>query len=574
MNSRIGKFISYYKPYRRVFVYDIVTAALTAVCALLIPLGIRHITGDLLGGNAENALNQILWTGAAMILLLLIQAACRYVYDYRGHAMGADMESDMRRELFAHYQKLSFRFFDEQKPGALMSRLTNDLLSLAEFCHHAPEDLIIYLVKFIGAAAVLFLTNARLTFVVMAFLPPMITFAIIGGRRLNKAYDENYERIGDVNARAEENLSGIRTVQSFTGEATERSKFDRLNQNYLTGRKNIYRFESHFYNGVETMTAMITVAVAVFGGVFILGKTLDLVDLLTFLLYVGYITEPIPRLAFIVKQYQEGITSFNRFQDMLELTPDIRDAEGAKPLPPVRGHIQFKDVAFRYRENGENVLRNLNLDIRPGEYVALVGHSGAGKTTLCSLIPRFYDVAEGSVSIDGHDVRSVALHSLRQSVGIVQQDVYLFGDTVIENIRYAKPGATLDEVIAAAKRANAHEFISALPNGYDTDIGHRGIKLSGGQKQRLSIARAFLKNPPILIFDEATSSLDNESERVIQQSLETLSSGRTTLVIAHRLSTIRNAERIVVLTETGIQEQGTHDELMALNGAYRQLYEG
>jgi ATP-binding cassette subfamily B protein len=507
-----------------------------------------------------------------MIALVAVQAACNFYVDYRGHALGARMENDLRRELFAHYQQLSFRFYDEQRTGQLMSRITNDLLSLAELYHHGPEDYLIYSVKFIGAFVILLNINAQLTLAVFLFLPILAVHWFYFNQRMRIAFKRNKERIGDVNAQVEDALSGIRVVKSFANEEMEVGRFEDENQRFLESRKNVYRMEAYHFGGVETITRLISVALIVFGGASIVNASLDLADLITFLLYIGNLIEPIQKLTHLTQQFQEGISGFERFMEMIEVEPEFQDSAGAIELKHVEGKVEFRNVGFRYQENQPYVLRNLSLEASAGDYIALVGPSGVGKTTLCSLIPRFYEASEGQVLLDGTNIKDIRLSSLRRNVGVVQQDVYLFAGTVLENIRYGKPDASRAEIVAAAKKAHAHDFINALPDGYDTDIGQRGVKLSGGQKQRLSIARVFLKDPPLLIFDEATSALDNESEKVIQDSLESLAKNRTTFVIAHRLSTIRNAKRIIVLTGWGIVEQGTHEELMALNGTYAHLY--
>ena len=545
-----------------------VAAALT----LIFPLLIRYITKNILEGHLPNALNLIYRMGALMLGLVVIQTACNFYYDYRGHAMGAMMESDMRSELFNHFQKLSFRFYDEQRTGQLMSRITNDLFSLAELFHHGPEDYLIYSIKFIGAFVILININLKLTLAVFIFLPILAAFSFYFNKKMHGAFKRNRERIGDINAQVEDNLSGIRVVKSFANEETEKEKFAYENNRFLESRKNVYRNESYLFQGVSTITQLITVAVIVFGGASILHASLDLADLITFLLYIGNLIEPIQQLTHMTEQFQEGITGFERFMEILEIEPDIQDSPNAITIQHVHGNVEFKNVGFRYNENHSYVLKNISLDVKAGDFIALVGSSGVGKTTLCSLIPRFYEVNEGQILLDGVDIKDITLSSLRKNVGVVQQDVYLFAGTILENIRYGKPGAGQAEIIAAAKQANAHAFIMALPDGYDTDIGQRGVKLSGGQKQRLSIARVFLKNPPVLIFDEATSALDNESEKVVQDALAHLAKDRTTFVIAHRLSTIRNAKKIIVLTDRGIDEQGTHQELMDLNGAYARLY--
>jgi ATP-binding cassette, subfamily B, bacterial len=572
MNSRTKKFFSYYKRYWKLFLSVMICAFLVAGITLLIPLCIRYITKNILEVNAPDAPEQILKVGAIMLGLLLLHTICNFYVDYRGHAMGAMMESDMRSELFDHYQKLSFRFYDEQRTGQLMSRLTNDLLSLAEMYHHAPEDYAIYTVKFIGAFIILFHIDARLTLIVFLFLPILAVFSLYFYKRLYLAFKRNRERIGDVNAQVEDTLAGIRVVKSFVNEETEKKKFNVENDRFLGSRIDTYKKDAYFYQGVGLITQMITVTVVVLGGISITKSTLDLADLITFLLYVGNFIEPIQNLTHMTEQFQEGIASFNRFMEILEIQPEIRDAPGALEMDHVRGTVEFKNVAFRYRDDHAHVLKNISLQVEAGDYVALVGSSGVGKTTLFSLLPRFYEVSDGEVRLDGINVKDVTLSSLRRNVGVVQQDVYLFAGNVFENIRYGRPDASEAEVVAAAKKANAHDFILSLRDGYQTDIGQRGVKLSGGQKQRLSLARVFLKNPPVLIFDEATSALDYESERVVQEALEELAKDRTTFIIAHRLSTIRNAKRILVLTEQGIEEQGTHDELLALNGTYARLY--
>lgn len=572
MNLKTKKFLSYYKPYLREFTLVLVCSGIAAGISLLFPLAIRYITKDVLETGVSDALPRILRTGALMLGLAAVELATKTFYDYRGHAIGAMMERDMRNDLFAHLQRLAHRFYDRQRTGTLMSRITYDLLMLAELFHHGPEDLATYIVRLIGAFVILLGIDVRLTLAVFAFLPVMALFAVRFTRRQHVATRLNFERIGDINAQVEDTLSGIRTVKSFANEPLETARFRRANDRFLESRKGIYWAESVTYQGVELFVRLIMITVAVYGGIRIVGASLDLADLITYLLYVAYVVEPVQRLAFIIGQYQEGLAGFDRFLEILALVPDIQDAPDAIALAQVQGRVEFRDVGFTYGEGYGHVLRHITLDVQPGEYVALVGASGVGKTTLCSLIPRFYDVTEGAILLDGVDIRQVRLESLRRSIGVVQQEVYMFAGTVLENIRYGRPEATREEVQAAARQANAHAFIERLPQGYDTDIGQRGVTLSMGQKQRLSIARVFLKNPPVLIFDEATSALDYESEKVIQDALETIARGRTTFVIAHRLSTIRNAGRIIVLSERGIAEQGTHDELLRLNGAYAGLY--
>lgn len=572
MNFRTKKFLSYYKPYMGLFLTDMTCAFIVAAITLILPLYTRFITKDVLESGMANALNKIYAIGAAMLALVAVQAACSFYMDYKGHAMGAMMESDMRGELFEHYQKLSFSFYDEERIGRLMSRLTNDLLLLSELYHHGPEDYVVYLVKFIGAFVILININVYLTLAVFAFLPVMAFFAFYFNKKLKIAFKKNKERIGDINAQVEDTLSGIKVVKSFANEDVEKKKFAYQNNRFLESRKSIYKNEAYLYNGLNTFIQLITITVIIFGGACIVHASLDLADLITFLLYIGNIVEPIQKLTHVTEQYQEGITGFERFMEILEIEPDIKDSPDAVEIENVRGNIEFRNVGFRYNEGHDYILKNISLNVKAGDYIALVGFSGVGKTTLCSLIPRFYEVSEGEILLDGINIKNIRLSSLRKNIGVVQQDVYLFAGTVSDNIRYGKPGCSSKEIIEAAKRANAHEFIMKLPHGYETNIGERGVKLSGGQKQRLSIARVFLKNPPVLIFDEATSSLDNESEKVVKDSLEKLAKDRTTFVIAHRLSTIRNAKKILVLTYSGIDEQGTHDELMALGGTYARLY--
>lgn len=573
ISPRSKKFLSYYKPYLGLVLADLACALVVASVTLILPLFTRYIIKNLIEVNpTPDRLDDIYWMGAAMLALVAVHAACEFFVDYRGHSMGAMMESDMRTELFDHYQTLSFGFYDEQKTGQLMTRITNDVFWLSELYHHGLEDFVISVLKFVGAFIILININVELTLIAFLFLPIMAVYSFYFSKRMNAALLKSKDRIGDINAQVEDTLAGIRVVKSFTNESVEREKFARENRRFLESRKEGYKSEAYFSSGLITFTQLITIAVIIFGGVGIVNASLDLADVLTYLLYVGILIDPIQRAVNFARLYQEGITGFHRFMDVLEIQPDIQDALDAVDLADVRGHIAFRGVSFKYKEDHDYVLKNITLEIKAGEYVALVGSSGVGKTTICSLIPRFYDVDEGEILVDGTDIRRVRLRSLRRNIGIVQQDVYLFAGTVADNIRYGKLDATMAEIIEAAKQANAHEFIMKLPNGYDTDIGQRGIKLSGGQKQRLSIARVFLKDPPILILDEATSALDNESEKAVQESLEKLTDNRTTLVIAHRLSTIRNAQRIVVLDGSGIAEQGTHDDLIAINGTYAGLY--
>ena len=572
MNSRSKKFLSYYKPYMGLFLADMACAFVVSGTALLLPLCANYITKSILASGAPNVLNQIYAVGALMLTLLLVHTLCNMFVDYQGHVMGARMESDMRRELFEHYQKLSFGFYDEQKTGQLMTRLTNDSFNMSELFHHGPEDVVISLLNFLGAFIIMLTVNVKLALIVFFFLPVIALYVVYFNKRNQVARRRYHERIGDINAQVEDTLAGIRVVKSFTNEGIETRKFAHTNDHFLESRRDVYRNEANFSAGMTASTQLLVIAVVVFGSIAILGVALDLPDLITFVLYVGILIEPIQRFSNFTRLYQEGIAGFNRFMDMLDVKPEIEDAEDAIEITDVRGTIEFREVSFKYKAEHDYVLKNISLHIEAGEYVALVGSSGVGKTTLCSLIPRFYEVNAGQILLDGKDIREISLQSLRKHIGIVQQDVYLFAGTVADNIRYGKLDATMDEIVEAARKANAHDFIMQLSAGYDTDIGQRGVKLSGGQKQRLSIARVFLKDPPVIIFDEATSSLDNESERAVQESLEKLTNDRTTLVIAHRLSTVRNARRIVVLTDDGIDEQGTHAELLARDGAYANLY--
>ena len=566
------RFFSYYKPYKGLFFADMFFAIMGAAVTLVIPLIIRYITGTVIFYEADEALKVILKLALLMVGLVLLEAYCNFFIAYQGHIMGAKMEYDMRNEIFAQYQRLSFNFFDDQKVGQLMSRVTNDLFEIAELFHHGPEDIVISIIKFIGSFAILASINIRLTLVAFAIIPFMFAYAYYFNKKMKAAFKRNRAKIADINATIEDNLSGIRVVKSFANEDAEMEKFRDGNSRFVETKKSSYLYMGGFHSGLGAFMTMINIIVIVAGAVFITKGIVDVTVLITFLLYVNNFTEPVKKLINFTETLQNGVSGYERFLEIMSIEPTIKDKDNAVEKNDFKGDVAFTDVSFRYNDKNDYVLKNVSLAVKAGEYVALVGSSGAGKTTLCSLIPRFYDVTSGSISVDGVDVRDLKLRCLRNNIGIVQQDVYLFAGSIIENIRYGRPGATDEEVYEAAKKANAHEFIMSLPEGYDTDIGQRGIKLSGGQKQRLSIARVFLKNPPILIFDEATSALDNESEKVVQESLETLAANRTTFVIAHRLSTIRNAERILVLTEDGIAESGTHKELMEKQGVYYNLY--
>jgi ATP-binding cassette, subfamily B, bacterial len=570
---RLRKLLSYYRPHIPLLVADLACAILVAATALVLPISASYITRQLNDLNDVPAvLNQIWLAGGLMLALLAVQALCTLFVDYQGHMMGAKMERAMRTHLFEHLQKLSFSFHDRQRTGQLMSRMTNDLFDIGELCHHGPEDLAISILKFAGAVTLLSFIDLPLTLIILSIFPVAILYAVYFNERMRRALRLGKQQIAAINEQVEDSLAGIRVVKSFANEQIETRRFERENVRFLDIKAFGYRSEAWFSVGMSTIAQLITVGVIVAGAIRVVQADLRVGDLLTFLLCVAILVDPITRTVNFVRLWQMGYTGFNRFMDILETEPDIQDRPEAATLDRVAGAISFRDVSFRYRAEDPLVLGRTSLDIRAGEFVALVGASGIGKSTLCSLIPRLYEVSEEAILIDGVDIRDVSLASLRRNIGVVQQDVYLFAGSVAENLRYGRPDATPAEIEQAARQANAHDFIMALPDGYDTDVGQRGVRLSGGQKQRLTIARAFLKDPPILIFDEATSALDNESERAVQRALLELAKARTTLVIAHRLSTVRHADRILVLTDQGIAEQGRHDELIAAGGVYAGLY--
>lgn len=573
MGKTLKRLVGYYKPYKGLFFSDMFFAILGAAITLVIPLIVRYITTNIVQMPAERATGIIVKLGIFMIVLVLIEAFCNFYIAYYGHIMGARIERDMRNEIFSHYQKLSFAFFDNQKVGHLLSRITADLFDISELLHHGPEDLVISVIKFVGTFVILMFINVKLGLAAFVLVPFLVIYAVIFNRKMKKAFRENRARIADINTQIEDSLSGIRVVKSFANEKVEMKKFRQGNDRFVDAKKLSYKYMGGYNSGMGAFTTLITIFVLLAGAFFLMKGEMPVEDLVTVLLYINNFTDPVKKLITFTEQFQNGYSGYSRFLEIMAIAPDIKDEPDAVELGEVKGEITFENVSFSYEGNQEKVLDHVNLKVKSGEYVALVGSSGAGKTTLCSLIPRFYDVTEGRVLLDGQDIRKIQLNSLRNHIGIVQQDVYLFAGTVMENIRYGKPDATDEEVLRAAKAANAHDFIMELENGYDTDIGQRGVKLSGGQKQRLSIARVFLKNPPILIFDEATSALDNESEKIVQQSLEELAKDRTTFVIAHRLSTIRKAQRILVLTDDGIAEEGTHEELMQKGGIYSSLYQ-
>lgn len=569
--EKLKRFLAYYKPYKKALFADLFFAALASMTVLAYPMLVKYITSHAISaGGIDTGL--LIKTAVLFLFLMAVEYVSNFYTDYFGHAMGAQMESDMRNDLFQHEQKLSFRYYDNTNTGQLMSRITTDLFHISELAHHGPEDIVISLVRIAGSFCILASMNWTLTFAIFLILPMMLIFAYYYSIRVKNALKKNNEHIADINSQVEDSLSGIRVVQSFANEEIEAAKFRSRNLRFLESRKNGYRAEALFFNGLTGFISFMNISVVIVGAVLISYRQLLLTELITFLLYLNTLTDPVKRLVNFTQNLQSGAAGFERFMETLAIEPDIADAKDAAVLSNVKGKVEFVHVGFRYDGDSSYVVRNVSLTANPGEYIALAGSSGVGKTTLCSLIPRFYEASEGTIRIDGADIKTIQLKSLRKSIGIVQQDVYLFSGTIKENILYGKPGASDEEIINAAKHANAHEFIMSLPGGYNAYVGQRGVKLSGGQKQRISIARVFLKNPSILIFDEATSALDNESERVVQESFERLAKYRTAFVIAHRLSTIKNADRIIVLSEQGIAEEGTHERLLEKNGIYARLY--
>ena len=572
MLENLKKLVSYYKPYKKVFLADMFFAIMASFIALLIPLVVRYVTAKVIYMPAEQVVKTMIIIAIVVGILILFQCYCNYYIANYGHVMGAKIEYDMRAEIFGHFQKLSFSFYDDEKVGQLMSRITSDLFDITELLHHGPENVTISVIKIIGALAILLSINVRLALIAFLLVPFMLVYAYFFNKKMKQAFRVNRIKIAEINAQIEDNLSGIRVVKSFANEDLENKKFKVGNNAFLEAKKNNYKYMGGYNSGLTAFTTMINLLVIVSGGLMITKNMISVTDLVTFLLYINIFTDPIKTLIDFTEQFQNGYSGYERFLQILSIEPEIKDSENAVSINNVKGDIKLDDVSFKYNDSSHRVLKHINLEVKAGSYVALVGSSGAGKTTLCNLIPRFYEATSGKITIDGKDIKDIKLKDLRDNIGIVQQDVYLFVGTVYDNIRYGRPDATREEVIAAAKEANAYDFIMSLPNGFETDIGQRGIKLSGGQKQRISIARVFLKNPPILIFDEATSALDNESEKIVQESMEKLAKNRTTIVIAHRLSTIRNAEKILVLTDKGIEEQGTHKELMDKHGIYYDLY--
>ena len=572
MEHKWKRLAGYYRPYRVLFFADLLFAVLGAGVSLGIPLIVRYITTNVIILPGNEALQIIAKLGAVMLAMVALECYCNFFIAYYGHIMGAKIEHDMRNEIFEHYQKLSFTFFDNQKVGQLLSRVTTDLFDISELLHHGPEDVVISVIKFVGSFVILSQINLTLTLITFAFVPVIAIYAFVLNKKMKVAFKTNRARIADINSQIEDSLSGVRAVKSFGNETIEMEKFRSGNERFVESKRRSYWYMGWYNSGLGALTTLVSIVVLVAGTALITTQRMAVADLVTFLLYINNFTEPVKKLINFTEQFQNGYTGYERFLEIMDVEPDITDAEDAVSIDTVKGEIEFDDVSFKYEAKQDSVLSHINLKVDAGEYVAIVGSSGGGKTTPCSLIPRFYDVDAGKILLDGQDIRKIKLKDLRRQIGIVQQDVYLFAENIMENIRYGRPDATDEEVIRAAKLANADTFISQLPNGYLTDIGQRGVKLSGGQKQRLSIARVFLKNPAILIFDEATSALDNESEKIVQDSMEQLAKGRTTFVIAHRLSTIRNAGRILVLTANGIEEEGTHEELLAKGGAYAKLY--
>ncbi len=567
----LGRFIRYYRPYQWLFWFDMVCALAVSAIDLAFPQILKTLTGGLFTQPAPTIYRAIAWVGAGLLLLYVVRYFCQYFITTWGHVMGARMESDMRRDLFDHYQRLSFSYYDRNNTGEMMSKLVSDLFDISELAHHGPENLVISTLKILGAFAILCFFNIPMTMILLAVTVVMTVFSIRKNRKMHAVFLDNRRKIAGVNARVQDSLAGIRVVKSFANEPVEREKFGVSNLEFLDSKVSSYKLMGSFHAGNDFFQGLLYVAIIVAGGVFIARGTLEPAELAIYALYIGIFLGPVNVLINFTEQFQRGYSGFKRFLEVIETTPDIVDAPDAVPLGKIEGNIQFDNVSFHYTPDLP-VLRGVSLAIPAGKTVALVGPSGGGKTTLCSLIPRFYDVAAGAVRIDGKDVRSATLRSLRSSIGIVQQEVYIFTGTLRENIAYGRPGASFEEVVEAAKKANIHDFIASLPDGYDTYAGERGTRLSGGQKQRISIARVFLKNPKILILDEATSALDNESERHIQAALEKLSIGRTTIVIAHRLSTIRNADEIMVVDAGEITERGTHEELLDRGGIYAKYY--